>query len=225
MISYLISDFCKWFLVQKSIICVGKLHVLKFAIILLDHSAWFLISSEGAYEISKGVVPLGKGCFWHVSYHLLYLFIPQLPSPCICGQEFSTTHAFSCSHCAFPILYHNDICDLTSSLLLEVCHDIKVKPPLQPLTSEACSTGLQFAMTMLIWTSGRQASGVFVISRHFLMFYVQLSCSFQSIHLSGRNVSLTWSRKAPCLWGKSTGGWAWQLKSFPPQVERVRLLL
>ena len=60
-IAYLIFDFCKWFLVQKWIICVGKLYVLKFTVILqeiLDHSAWFLISSEGAYEISKGVIPL-----------------------------------------------------------------------------------------------------------------------------------------------------------------------
>ena len=56
---------------------------------------------------------------------------PQLSSQCICSQEFSTTHAFSCSHGTFLIFHHNDIHDLTASLLSEV------EPPLQSLTSEA----------------------------------------------------------------------------------------
>ena len=47
----------------------------------------------------------------------------------------------SAVHMALSFLCHNDIYDLTASLLSEVCHDIKVEPPLQSLTSDVmCSS-------------------------------------------------------------------------------------
>ena len=36
----------------------------------------------------------------------------------------------------FPTICHNEDCDITASLLSEVCSNVTVKPPLQPLTEE-----------------------------------------------------------------------------------------
>ena len=36
----------------------------------------------------------------------------------------------------FPIIRHNEIRDITASLLTEVCHNVATEPPLQPLTGE-----------------------------------------------------------------------------------------
>ena len=62
---------------------------------------------------------------------------PRLPSHCVCGSDFSISHAFSCPHGALPTIRHNNVRDLTATLLSEVCHDVKVEPALQPLTGEA----------------------------------------------------------------------------------------
>jgi len=45
----------------------------------------------------------------------------RLPSHCVYGSDFSTSHAFSCPHGAFPTIGHNNIRDFTTSLLSEVC--------------------------------------------------------------------------------------------------------
>ena len=42
----------------------------------------------------------------------------------------------SCAKGGFPSIRHNEIRDLTASLLTEVCHDVCTKPELQPVTSE-----------------------------------------------------------------------------------------
>ena len=68
---------------------------------------------------------------------LCYRFAPpNLPSHCVCGKDFSVSHAFSCPHGAFPILCHNDVRELTVKLLSKVCHDVQVVPHLQPLCEE-----------------------------------------------------------------------------------------
>ena len=62
---------------------------------------------------------------------------PNLPTNCICGRNFSLEHAFSCSFGTYPIIRHNEIRDLTASLLTRVCHNVAVEPKLQPLSGEA----------------------------------------------------------------------------------------
>ena len=42
----------------------------------------------------------------------------------------------SCPPGAFPTIRHYEIRDLTGTLLTEVCHDVSLKPVLQPLTGE-----------------------------------------------------------------------------------------
>ena len=68
---------------------------------------------------------------------LRYGWIPShLPSKCECGKTFSIRHALSCSKGGFPTLRHNEIWDITASLLTEVCSEVCVEPDLQPVTSD-----------------------------------------------------------------------------------------
>ena len=51
----------------------------------------------------------------------------SLPTRCECGKPFSVDHALNCLKGGFPILRHNEVWDLTASLLSEVCHDVRVE--------------------------------------------------------------------------------------------------
>ena len=61
-------------------------------------------------------------------YHLIF--------HCEYGQTFSIEHALSCSKGGFPTLRHNEIQDITASLLTEVCSEVCVEPNLQPVSSD-----------------------------------------------------------------------------------------
>ena len=52
----------------------------------------------------------------------------NLPQTCVCGKSFSVEHAFSCLCGGFPSIHHNEVRDLTVSLLSEVCCDVGVEP-------------------------------------------------------------------------------------------------
>ena len=56
---------------------------------------------------------------------------------CACGNSFTVEHVLSCPRGGFPTIRHNEIRDVTASLLTEVCHDVMIEPNLQPLTGEA----------------------------------------------------------------------------------------
>ena len=55
---------------------------------------------------------------------------------CHCGASFSVDHAMVCPFGGFPIIRHNEVRDLTASLLTAVCHNVATEPCLQPITSE-----------------------------------------------------------------------------------------
>ena len=52
------------------------------------------------------------------------------------GKKLTTEHAFSCAKGGFPSIRHNEIRDITASLLTEVCNNVSIEPELQPLSSE-----------------------------------------------------------------------------------------
>ena len=56
-----------------------------------------------------------------------------MPTRCAGNEPFTVEHALSCPKGAFPIHRHNEIRDITCSLLSEVSHDVTVEPTLQPL--------------------------------------------------------------------------------------------
>ena len=60
----------------------------------------------------------------------------HIPSHCVCGCPFSVHHALSCPRGGFPAIRHNELRDLTASLLKETCHGVATEPSLQPISSE-----------------------------------------------------------------------------------------
>ena len=61
----------------------------------------------------------------------------HLPSKCERGNTFNVEHALSCAKGGFPsVIRHNEIQDITTFLLTEVCSEVCVEPDLQPVTSD-----------------------------------------------------------------------------------------
>ena len=86
--------------------------------------------------LSEHGFALHKGAF-HNALALRYGWTPdRLPAKCACGSTFSVEHALSCAKGGFPSIRHNEIRDLTATLLTEVCHDVCIEPELQPVTNE-----------------------------------------------------------------------------------------
>ena len=74
---------------------------------------------------------------FHDALALRYGWTPdRLPSKCDCGVSFSVAHALSCAKGGFPPIRHNEIRDLTATILTEVCNDVCIEPDLQPITDE-----------------------------------------------------------------------------------------
>ena len=60
----------------------------------------------------------------------------QTPMTCACGASFHVEHVLSYPKGGFPSIRHNELRDLTSSLLTEACNDVCVEPMLQLITTE-----------------------------------------------------------------------------------------
>ena len=89
-----------------------------------------------ALPLTEHGFTLHKGAF-HDALALRYGWTPdRLPSKCACGASFSVEHALSCAKGGFPSIRHNEIRDLTATLLTEVCNDVCTEPELQPVTDE-----------------------------------------------------------------------------------------
>ena len=79
---------------------------------------------------------LHKGAFKD-ALALRYGWSPSIiPLHCECGSAFTVEHVMSCPRGGLPIVRHNEIRDVTASLLTEVCHVVLLEPDLQPLTGE-----------------------------------------------------------------------------------------
>ena len=77
---------------------------------------------------------LHKAAF-HDALTLRYGWLPNnMPSTCDCGKLFSVEHALSCAKGGFPSIRHNEIRDITATLLTEVCNDVCEEPDLQPVS-------------------------------------------------------------------------------------------
>ena len=82
---------------------------------------------------------LHKGAF-RDALVLRYEWHPAgMATTCACGKNNDIQHALSCKTGGLPIHRHNDIQDLTASLLSEVSTNIEIEPQLQPLSGESLS--------------------------------------------------------------------------------------
>uniref|UniRef100_A0A1X7V9A6 Uncharacterized protein n=1 Tax=Amphimedon queenslandica TaxID=400682 RepID=A0A1X7V9A6_AMPQE len=61
----------------------------------------------------------------------------DLPSSCVCDSTFTVDHALHCPVGGLLTLRHNELRDLTASLLEDVCSNVSHEPPLQPLSGES----------------------------------------------------------------------------------------
>ena len=50
---------------------------------------------------------------------------------------YSIEHALTCKTVGFPAVRHNEVRDITATLLTEVCHGVTTEPHLQPLSGES----------------------------------------------------------------------------------------
>ena len=67
---------------------------------------------------------------------LLYGRLPlKAPSLCTRGSSFSVNHALFYPKGGLLSLHHNDVRDLTASLLSEVCSQVIFEPGLQPVSN------------------------------------------------------------------------------------------
>ena len=109
-------------------------HTLQRSLTLLQDkgaSNWLSVLPIDEYGFA-----LHKGDF-RDALCLRYGWRPQhLPSLCVCGKSFSIEHALSCNFGGFPIKRHNELRDLTASLLDEICTGVGIEPTLQPLSNE-----------------------------------------------------------------------------------------
>ena len=62
--------------------------------------------------------------------------VKGLPEVCAFGENFDERHAMSCQKGGFISIRHNEIRDITFSLLKEVCSDVTKEPLFQPLQGE-----------------------------------------------------------------------------------------
>ena len=94
-------------------------------------SAWL-----GTLPIEEHGLALHKGAF-RDALALRYGWQPNgLPATCACGKANNVQHALSCMKGSLPIHRHNDIRDLTASLMEEVSTSTETEPALHPLSAE-----------------------------------------------------------------------------------------
>ena len=98
-------------------------------------SSWLTLLplSEEGYTLTKQL-------FWNLIRIRYGWTITRLPAYCECSEKFDLQHALSCKKGDFLSLRHNLVRTITSSLLGEVCKDVRVEPQLQPLTGESFAT-------------------------------------------------------------------------------------
>ena len=62
--------------------------------------------------------------------------VEGLPDLCACGSPNDVTHTMTCKKGGFVCIRHDEVRDLTASMLREVCQDVTTEPALLPLDGE-----------------------------------------------------------------------------------------
>ena len=175
-------------------------------------------------------------CTGERSFHLAYRSIPRrawlhttqvcfhdalalwygsrLPSKCECANNFNVDHALSCAKGSFPSLIQNEIWDITTSLLTEVCSEVCVEPDLQPVTTDqlnGASANSQDGARLDVSANG-------VWGGRFQKTYFDVRI-FNPLTPSNRNqapVAVYRKRKLEKRWLISSGYKRWNTPPLPP---------
>ena len=90
-------------------------------------------------SITKYRFELSKQQFWD-SICLRYGWeISKLPTTCPCGSKFDVQQSMSCKKGGFITIRHNDLRDLRSRILSEVCYNTEIDAILVLLSGEDLS--------------------------------------------------------------------------------------
>ena len=106
------------------------------------HRCVCLASSKGASSwltalpLEEHGFSLSKAAFRDALRLRYGLQLEDLPTHCVCGDDFTTDHALNCPTGGYPSIRHNQLRDLLASLMEEVCVDVQAEPQLQPLSGE-----------------------------------------------------------------------------------------
>ena len=98
------------------------------------------LSKERGCSSWLSVLPLSEQLFHEFRDALCLRYgwsLSNTPQLCNCGKVFTVNHAMVCHMGGFPTIRHNEIRDLTASLLTEVCPNVVIEPHLQPLSGES----------------------------------------------------------------------------------------
>ena len=79
---------------------------------------------------------LNKQQFWDAIRIRYNWNLDRLPTECVCGEKFDISHALSCKKGGMVTLRHNELRDITASLLKEICHDVRTEPQLMEVNGE-----------------------------------------------------------------------------------------
>ena len=84
----------------------------------------------------RNVFFLEKEIFWdaiHIRYNIP---LECLPTLCVCGNSFNLEHALSCPKGGLVITRNNELRNLTTEIIDEVCKNVVIESLLTPLTGE-----------------------------------------------------------------------------------------
>ena len=68
--------------------------------------------------------------------------LSRLASMCSCGAKNYLRHSLSCKKGGFVSLVHTHLSNLIANPIDQVCHDVRIEPPLQILTGETFDSRL-----------------------------------------------------------------------------------
>ena len=79
---------------------------------------------------------LNKQLFWDL-IHIRYGWeLTRLPENCVSAVKFGLQHALSCKKCGFVTIRHDQVRNITATLLNEICNNVPIEPQLQSLSGE-----------------------------------------------------------------------------------------
>ncbi|KAG0724864.1 hypothetical protein GWK47_039737 [Chionoecetes opilio] len=62
--------------------------------------------------------------------------VEGIPKTCLCGSPNNVNHTMTCKRGGFVCIRHDEVRDVTASMLREVCRDVSTEPTLLPLDGE-----------------------------------------------------------------------------------------
>ena len=62
--------------------------------------------------------------------------LDSIPTSCVCGSPLTTHHAMTCPSGGYPTARHNEVRDVLAEALKDAVQEIRVEPPLLPMTGE-----------------------------------------------------------------------------------------